>query len=92
MKSQHSGTNFNIIIAGIIAVFLGFILVIVLLAQASILDATNGSVTLANSGLFFGIIFLALICVLLGGYLVGKYVEKMREERRRDFSPPPPST
>jgi ABC-type transport system involved in multi-copper enzyme maturation permease subunit len=82
--------NMGSIITGLIVVFLGFILVIVLMAQASVVNATTGQVTLANSGIFFGMIFLSLLCVLLGGYLIGKYAEKARKEKQSVFSPPPP--
>jgi hypothetical protein len=69
--------------------FFGFVVVIVLMSQASAINAVTGSVTLANSGPFFGVIFFSLLCVLIGGYLLGKYMEKSRNEKQ-GTSPPPP--
>lgn len=81
MGSKQYGTNFSSIIVALILVFLGFVLVIVLMTQANMLDAVGGTVALSNPNLFFGAIFGALFSVLLGGYLIGKYVEKMRNEK-----------
>ena len=81
MGSKQYGTNFSSVIVALILVFLGFVVVIVLMTQANILDAVNGTVALSNPNLFFGAIFAALFAVLLGGYLIGKYVEKMRNEK-----------
>lgn len=78
------------IIAGLVVVFIGLLIVIILIAQASVANAVSGSITLANAGLFFGLIFASLIFVLFGGYLVGKYVEKQRNEKNNNSVPPPP--
>ena len=82
MSEKQIVGNMGSIIASLIVVLLGFVVVVVLMAQASVVNAVTGTVTLANSGVFFGIIFGSLLCVLLGGYLLGKYVEKMRSEKR----------
>jgi amino acid transporter len=82
MGSKRYGTNLSSIIGALILVFLGFVIVIVLMVQANMLNTVTGMATLANPNLFFAVIFGALFAVLLGGYLIGKYAEKMRNEKQ----------
>ena len=72
MGSKQYGSSFGSVIVALILVFLAFVVVIVLMFQADTLD-TN---------FLFGAIFGVLLVVLFGGYLIGKYVEKMRNERQ----------
>ncbi len=91
MRSRNYGSNLGSVIAGLVVVFLGFLSVFVLLAQASIVKFVTGQVTLADSNIFFGVIFVSLFCVMLGSYLMGKYMEKYRREKESNpLTPSPP--
>ena len=90
MRNRNYGSNLGSVIGSLVVVFLGFLLVFVLLAQASIVNLVTGQVTLANSNVFFGMIFGSLFCVMLGSYLMGKYLEKYRREKESNLLTPSP--
>ena len=73
------------LIIGIVAIFMGFILIIVLATQASLINSATGSVTLRSEGLpiFYGAIILAMFSVLLGGFEIGRYVEMEMGKRNK---------
>jgi hypothetical protein len=84
------GGNLASIIAGVVLIFIGFLPIIILYSQANALTIVAGKTVVPNWGLFFGVTFLALISVLLGGFIIGKYLEKQRNEKHFNAIPPPP--
>jgi hypothetical protein len=78
--NQNSG-NLGRIAVGTVIIFVGFLLVTALVIQAITIESHIGILYISDIGIFSSIVFLSLILVSFGGFVVGKYVEKRRSNK-----------